>query len=88
MQHAAQLTRPAPARGAGARLRRPWTHRADEHKPVGTQRCPVEDYIDARYLDEKEDVEDYTALWHRLQAAALGPVESRTFVLEVAGSVT
>ena len=48
----------------------------------------LEDYIDARYHDDKADVEAYTALWHRVQAAALGPVESRAFVLEVAGSVT
>ncbi len=48
----------------------------------------LEDYIDARYLDEKDDVEAYTALWDRVQAAALGPVESRAFVLEVAGSLT
>ena len=48
----------------------------------------LEDYIDARYHDDKADVEAYTALWHRVQAAALGPVESRALVLEVAGSVT
>ena len=47
----------------------------------------LEDYIDARYLDEKDDVEAYTGLWNRLQAAALGPVESRTIVLEVASGV-
>ena len=47
----------------------------------------LEDYFDARYHDDKGDVEAYTALWNRLQAAALGPVESRTFVLEVAGSI-
>jgi transcriptional regulator with XRE-family HTH domain len=47
----------------------------------------LEDYVDARYHDDKADVEAYTALWNRLQAAALGPVESRTFVLEVASSV-
>ncbi|MGH3811771.1 MAG: DUF5753 domain-containing protein [Pseudonocardiaceae bacterium] len=44
----------------------------------------LEDYLHARYLDEKGDVETYTVLWNRLQAAALGPVESRTFVLDVA----
>jgi hypothetical protein len=35
----------------------------------------VEDYTDASYLDQTDDVRTYTRLWSRLQAAALGPVK-------------
>jgi transcriptional regulator with XRE-family HTH domain len=44
----------------------------------------VESYDDARYLDDKQAVRTYVGLWNRLQAAALGPVESRRFIGEVA----
>jgi hypothetical protein len=44
----------------------------------------VEDLIDADYLDRPEAVRAYNALWNRLQAAALGPVESRDLILRVA----
>ena len=44
----------------------------------------VESHDDARYLDAHDDVSSYRALWDRLQAAALGPVESREFIAEVA----
>ncbi len=44
----------------------------------------VEDYTDASYLDRPDDVRAYTRLWSRLQAAALGPVESRRLILRVA----
>lgn len=44
----------------------------------------VEAHDDARYLDDKPAVTAYVSLWNRLQAAALGPVESRDFILEAA----
>jgi transcriptional regulator with XRE-family HTH domain len=44
----------------------------------------VEDLIDADYLDRPDAVRAYTGLWNRLQAAALGPVESRDLILRVA----
>ena len=44
----------------------------------------VEGYDDARYLDDKEAVAAYISLWGRLQAAALGPVESLDFIGEAA----
>lgn len=44
----------------------------------------VESYDDARYLDDKDAVRNYVGLWNRLQAAALGPVESRRLIGEVA----
>jgi hypothetical protein len=44
----------------------------------------VESYDDARYLDDKQAVRTYVGLWNRLQAAALGPVESRRLIGEVA----
>lgn len=36
----------------------------------------IECFDDARYLDAKDAIAAYTALWNRLQAAALGPKES------------
>ncbi|SFS96055.1 helix-turn-helix domain-containing protein [Saccharopolyspora flava] len=47
----------------------------------------VESHDDARYLDAHDAVASYGALWDRLQAAALGPVESREFLAEVAEQV-
>ncbi|MEV4732874.1 Scr1 family TA system antitoxin-like transcriptional regulator [Saccharopolyspora sp. NPDC049426] len=44
----------------------------------------VESHDDARYLDAHDAVSSYGALWGRLQAAALGPVESREFLAEAA----
>jgi transcriptional regulator with XRE-family HTH domain len=44
----------------------------------------LEDYTDATYLDRPDAVRAYTTLWSRLQAAALGPVESRHLILRVA----
>ncbi|GAB2884565.1 helix-turn-helix domain-containing protein [Streptomyces mayteni] len=44
----------------------------------------LEDYMDANYLDRPDAVRAYSALWDRLQAAALGPVESRRLILRVA----
>ncbi|MCI2420101.1 helix-turn-helix domain-containing protein [Saccharopolyspora sp. K220] len=44
----------------------------------------VEAHDDARYLDDKAAVSSYASLWGRLQAAALGPVESRDFISEAA----
>jgi transcriptional regulator with XRE-family HTH domain len=43
----------------------------------------VEDYIDASYLDRPDAVRAYSDLWNRLQAAALGPVESRRLILRM-----
>lgn len=45
----------------------------------------LEDFTDAAYVDRPEDVQAYTAVWNRLQAAALGPAESRHLILRVAG---
>jgi Domain of unknown function (DUF5753)/Helix-turn-helix domain len=42
----------------------------------------VESYDDARYLDAKDAVAAYGSLWGRLQAAALGPVESLGIIRE------
>jgi transcriptional regulator with XRE-family HTH domain len=47
----------------------------------------VEDYTDASYLDRPDAVRAYTRLWSRLQAAALGPVESRRLILRVAEEI-
>jgi transcriptional regulator with XRE-family HTH domain len=47
----------------------------------------LEDYTDAVYLDRPDAVRAYTRLWNRLQAAALGPVESRHLILQVAEDV-
>jgi hypothetical protein len=47
----------------------------------------VEDFTDAEYLDRPEVVRAYTRLWDRLRAAALGPVESRRFILHVADEI-
>lgn len=44
----------------------------------------VENYDDARYLDEKDAVRTYGDFWRRLTAAALGPVESVDFIRAVA----
>jgi transcriptional regulator with XRE-family HTH domain len=43
----------------------------------------LEDYTDASYLDKPEAVRAYSDLWDRLQAAALGPVESRRLILRM-----
>lgn len=44
----------------------------------------VEGYTSADYLDHPEDVQAYTRLWNRLQAAALGPAESARMVKRLA----
>jgi transcriptional regulator with XRE-family HTH domain len=44
----------------------------------------LEDYDDARYLDTRQGVQLYLNLWGRLQAAALDPAESLTFIREAA----
>ncbi|MBV2356899.1 helix-turn-helix domain-containing protein [Streptomyces sp. J2-1] len=46
----------------------------------------LEDYTDATYLDRPDGVQAYTALWNRLQSAALGQVESRRMILRLAGA--
>jgi transcriptional regulator with XRE-family HTH domain len=46
----------------------------------------LEDYDDARYLDDEEAVRAYGDLWRRLTASALGPVESLALVRAVATS--
>jgi hypothetical protein len=40
----------------------------------------IELFDDARYLDGHDSVAAYTQLWGFLQAAALGPAESTTFI--------
>jgi transcriptional regulator with XRE-family HTH domain len=47
----------------------------------------LEDYTDATYLDRPDAVRAYTRLWNRLQAAALGPVESRRLIVRTAHEV-
>jgi transcriptional regulator with XRE-family HTH domain len=44
----------------------------------------VESYDDARYMDDKTVVGSYVNLWSRLQAAALGPADSRKLIGTVA----
>ena len=44
----------------------------------------LEDFTDADYLDRPESVRAYTGLWSRLQAAAMGQVESRKLILRIA----
>jgi hypothetical protein len=41
----------------------------------------VETYTDGDYLDSQNDVQAYTALWNRMQAAAMGQVESRNLII-------
>ncbi|MFG1884192.1 helix-turn-helix domain-containing protein [Micromonospora sp. NPDC049102] len=47
----------------------------------------VETFTDADYLDSPDAVRAYTRLWDRLQAAALGPVESRKLILRIADEI-
>ncbi|MQA63372.1 MAG: helix-turn-helix domain-containing protein [Actinophytocola sp.] len=44
----------------------------------------LEDYTDAAYLDQPEHVRAYNSLWNRLSAAALGQVESRDLIRDIA----
>lgn len=44
----------------------------------------LEDYTDATYLDRPDGVQACTQLWNRLQAAAMGQVESRRMILRLA----
>jgi transcriptional regulator with XRE-family HTH domain len=44
----------------------------------------LEYWTDADYLDRVDDVQAYTTLWNRLQAAAMGQVESRHLILRIA----
>ncbi|MEC3919308.1 helix-turn-helix domain-containing protein [Nocardia sp. CDC160] len=44
----------------------------------------LDGYADADYIDRPETVRAYAQLWDRLQAVALGPVESRNLILKVA----
>ncbi|MBB4930290.1 transcriptional regulator with XRE-family HTH domain [Lipingzhangella halophila] len=44
----------------------------------------LENFTDADYLDRLDAVRAYSGLWNRLQAAALGPVESRRLVRRIA----
>jgi hypothetical protein len=44
----------------------------------------LETYTDADYLDAPDVVQAYTALWNRLQAAAMGQVESRNLIIRLA----
>ncbi|MGQ0774691.1 MAG: helix-turn-helix domain-containing protein [Pseudonocardiales bacterium] len=47
----------------------------------------VESYDDARYLDALDAVVNYGTVWGRLQAAALGPVESLEIIREAAAQL-
>ncbi|KWV32703.1 helix-turn-helix domain-containing protein [Micromonospora rifamycinica] len=44
----------------------------------------LETFTDADYLDSPEAIRAYNRLWGRLQAAALGPAESRRLILRIA----
>ncbi|MEU7571559.1 helix-turn-helix transcriptional regulator [Micromonospora sp. NPDC049240] len=44
----------------------------------------LETFTDADYLDSPESLRSYNRLWGRLQAAALGPAESRRLILRIA----
>ncbi|WFE32798.1 helix-turn-helix transcriptional regulator [Micromonospora sp. WMMD975] len=44
----------------------------------------LETFTDADYLDSPESLRSYNRLWGRLQAAALGPAESRRLILGIA----
>jgi len=44
----------------------------------------VETYTDGDYLDSHDEVQAYTSLWNRLQAAAMGQVESRKLIIRLA----
>lgn len=44
----------------------------------------LEYWTDADYLDRPDAVQTYTGLWNRLQAAAMGQVESRRLILGIA----
>ncbi|MGC5028378.1 helix-turn-helix domain-containing protein [Micromonospora sp. DT229] len=44
----------------------------------------LETFTDADYLDSPEALRAYNRLWGRLQAAALGPAESRKLILRIA----
>jgi Domain of unknown function (DUF5753) len=48
----------------------------------------LEQYDDARFIDESELVDGYERLWSNLQAAALGPVESIDLIGKVAEEYT
>jgi hypothetical protein len=48
----------------------------------------VEQYDDARYLDDEDRVQAYEQLWGYIQAAALGPVDSTEFIGKVAEQYT
>jgi len=45
----------------------------------------LEELTDGKYLDDPDHVAAYSGLWQRLVGAALDPVESRAFLLRVAG---
>jgi transcriptional regulator with XRE-family HTH domain len=54
-----------------------------DHDPQ-TDVVYIEDYTNADYLDHPDTVRAYAGLWDRLQAAALGPVESRRLIVQTA----
>ncbi|MGC4885845.1 helix-turn-helix domain-containing protein [Micromonospora sp. DT227] len=47
----------------------------------------LETFTDADYLDSPESLRSYNRLWGRLQAAALGPAESRRLILRIADEI-
>jgi hypothetical protein len=47
----------------------------------------LEYWTDADYLDRSDDVQEYAALGNRLQAAAMGQVESRHMILRIADRI-
>jgi hypothetical protein len=51
---------------------------------AGSDVIYLEDLGDATYLDRPDAVKAYSRTWDNLRAAALGPVESRRLITEVA----
>ncbi|MCA1674693.1 MAG: hypothetical protein LC799_21705, partial [Actinobacteria bacterium] len=66
-----------PATEFGVSLRR----RSGQYQP---EVVPGILQTDADYLDNPDAVQAYTALWNRLQAAAIGQVESRHLIFRIA----
>nr|WP_256371034.1 DUF5753 domain-containing protein [Micromonospora sp. KC207] len=54
---------------------------------LGDRAAMRETFTDADYLDSPEALRSYNRLWGRLQAAALGPAESRRLIRRIADEI-
>ncbi|GAB4060252.1 helix-turn-helix domain-containing protein [Catellatospora paridis] len=54
------------------------------NQDAGADVVYLEDYTNAYYLDDQETARDYSRLWNRLSAAALGPQESVRLIERIA----